>query len=131
LLCVKYVTKIELNIENMDVLMFHCNYMSYQWHNVTLEFVEKVASKNKKKERILVFKTVTYPSVQERVIFKIFSMIDLIMIYAKIVEPHLRKNIFNLEEYHLKNNELNMQCEHVKQIFIKKIEKTYKSLINK
>jgi hypothetical protein len=53
-------------------------------------------SKNKKKERLLVFKTVTYLSLQDRAIFKIFAMIDLIMVYAKIVEPHLRKNIFNL-----------------------------------
>ena len=58
--------------------------MSYPWHSVTLEFAEKVASKNKKKERLLVFKTVTYLSLQDRAIFKIFAMIDLIMVYAKI-----------------------------------------------
>ena len=108
--------------------MFHCNYMSYLWHSVTLEFAEKITSKNKKKERVIVFKTVTYLTLQDRVIFKIFAMIDLIMVHAKIVEPHLRKNIFNLDDYHSKNAELNLQCEHVKQIFIKKIERTYRAL---
>ena len=35
-LSVRYVTSIELNIENTDLLMFHCNYLSYNWSNITL-----------------------------------------------------------------------------------------------
>lgn len=39
LLCVKYVTNIELNLENTDVMVSHCNYMSSNWNNISLEFV--------------------------------------------------------------------------------------------
>ncbi|CAM5999906.1 unnamed protein product [Sphagnum balticum] len=39
LLCVKYVTNIELNIENTDLVMFQCNNIAYNWSNVTMELV--------------------------------------------------------------------------------------------
>ena len=83
MICVKYVTSIELNIENNDVLMFHCNYMSTQFDNISLEFYEK-ATKSKKKDKFLTFKTISYISPPERVLLKILTMIDLVIVYAKL-----------------------------------------------
>ena len=50
-LSIKYITNIELNIENTDLLMFHCNYLSYSWNNVTLEFTERTSMANKNNKR--------------------------------------------------------------------------------
>lgn len=105
--------------------MFHCNYMTYSWNNITLEFVEKSSGKSKRKERYLAFKTVSYLNPHEKIIFKILAMIDLLMVYAKITEPQLRKGILNMDDYYYRNADLNNQCEHMKRIFIRKIEKNY------
>lgn len=78
--------------------MFHCNYLSEGWEGVSLEFHEKNISKSKKKEKYIAFKTVSYLQ-QEGIIFKIFTMIDTLILYAKIVEPQLKKSIFSLDEY--------------------------------
>ena len=52
-------------------------------------------------------------------------MIDLLMVYAKLTEPHLRKNIFNMDEYYQRASTLNKHCEHMKRIFIQKVERNY------
>lgn len=36
MICVKYITTIELSLENTDLLMFHCNSMSYNWNSLSL-----------------------------------------------------------------------------------------------
>ena len=108
--------------------MFHCNYLTYGWNNITLEFIEKSSGKSKRKERYLAFKAISYVHFQEKVLFKILTMIDLLMIYAKIAEPHLRKNIYSMEEYYQKTAELSQHCDHMKRVFIKKVEKNYQAL---
>ncbi len=111
--------------------MFHCNYLTYSWNNITLEFIEKTSSKSKRKERFLTFKAISYVHYQEKVIFKILTMVDLLMVYAKIAEPHLKKNILNIDEYYLKTAELSAHCDHIKQAFIRKVEKNYQALQEK
>jgi len=83
--------------------------------------MEKSSGKTKRKDRYLVFKTVSYLNLHEKIVFKILAMIDLLMVYAKITEQHLRKNIVNLNDYYQLNNNLNQQCEHIKRMFISKI----------
>ena len=39
LLIVKYITPIELSIENTDLVMFQCNNIAYHWSNVNMELV--------------------------------------------------------------------------------------------
>lgn len=39
LLVVKYITPIELNIENTDLIMFQCNNVAYHWSSVNMELV--------------------------------------------------------------------------------------------
>lgn len=54
----KYITDIELNIENTDMIMFQCNNISFNWNTVSMELVEKGQSKTvKRKERFVAFKT--------------------------------------------------------------------------
>jgi hypothetical protein len=36
MICVKYITSIELNIENTDTMTYHCNFMGRQWSSVNL-----------------------------------------------------------------------------------------------
>jgi ABC-type branched-subunit amino acid transport system ATPase component len=108
--------------------MFHCNYLTYSWNNITLEFIEKTSGKSKRKERYLAFKAISYVHFQEKVLFKIMTMLDLLMVYAKIAEPHLRRNIFSMDDYYQKTAELNAHCEHIKRVFIRKIEKNYQTL---
>ena len=55
-------------------------------------------------------------------------MIDVLMVYVKTIEAHLRKNIFNFDEYCSKNAELNDKCDHIKRLFISKIERMYQVL---
>lgn len=124
---VKYITNIELNLENTDLLMFHCNYLSEGWEGVSLEFHEKNLSKSKKKEKYLAFKTVSYLQ-QERIIFKILTMVDMLTLYGKIMEPVLRKSVYSFDEYELKNLELAKKCSHINALFIKKIETSYWTL---
>ena len=81
--------------------MFHCNYLTYNWNNITLEFIEKSSGKSKRKERFLAFKAITYVALQDRVVFKMFALMDLLMVYAKVAEPHLRRNILSIDEYFL------------------------------
>lgn len=58
-------------------------------------------------------------------------MIDLLIVYAKIVEPQLRKKLLSsVDEYDLKNADINEKCEHLKNLFIKKIESCYLDLQN-
>jgi hypothetical protein len=59
--------------------------------------VEKTSGKSKRKERYLAFKAISYVHLQEKVIFKILAMLDLLMVYAKIAEPHLRRNIVSVD----------------------------------
>lgn len=49
-------------------------------------------------------------------------MIDLLIVYAKVVEPQLKKKLLSsLDEYDLKNAGINEKCEHLKNLFVKKI----------
>lgn len=48
--------------------------------------MEKKSGKTARKDRYLVFKTVSYLNYNEKVMFKILAMIDLLMVYAKITE---------------------------------------------
>lgn len=49
-------------------------------------------------------------------------MIDLLIVYAKVVEPQLKKKLLSsLDEYDLKNADINEKCEHLKNLFVKKI----------
>lgn len=107
--------------------MFHCNYLSEGWEGVSLEFHEKNISKSKKKEKYIAFKTVSYLQ-QEGIIFKIFTMIDTLILYAKIVEPQLKKSIFSLDEYEFRNLDLTKKCSHLNALFIRKIETSYWTL---
>ena len=107
------MTPIELNVENTDVMMFHCNYMSRAWNSITLEFIER-QTKAKKKERLLAFKTISYISENDKILLKIFTMLDLLVLYAKVMEPILSKNIVNLEDYCLKNEKASEKCEHLR-----------------
>lgn len=61
ILSVKYITSIELNIENTDLIMFQCNSIAFHWSNVSMELVEKAPNKPvKRKERYLAFKTLSH-----------------------------------------------------------------------
>lgn len=46
---VKYITGIELNIENTDLIMFQCNSIAFHWSNVSMELVEKSPNKGGRK----------------------------------------------------------------------------------
>ena len=35
LLCVKYITDVEITVENHDALMYHCNNMMLEWNNIS------------------------------------------------------------------------------------------------
>lgn len=39
IISVKYITAIELNIENTDLIMFQCNSIAFHWSNVSMELV--------------------------------------------------------------------------------------------
>ena len=108
-------------------MMFHCNYMSRAWNSIVLEFVER-STKSKKKERLLAFKTICYISETDKILLKIFTMLDLLVVYAKVMEPVLSKTISNIEEYCAKNELANQKCEHMRELFIKKIESCYMNL---
>jgi hypothetical protein len=85
LLSVKYVTPIELNIENTDMVMYQCNNIAYHWSNVSMELVEKSTNKQiKRKERYLALKTKAHLHITDRPLFKFLLMIDLVMLCAKI-----------------------------------------------
>lgn len=121
LLSVKYVTSIELSIENTDVVMFQCNNIAYHWANVSIELVERNQSKQvKRKERYLAIKTVANLHLSEKPLFKFMLMIDLVMLCAKIAEPELKKTIVRLEDY---NNiwELSEKVDHMIRLFLRKI----------
>jgi len=121
LLSVKYVTSIELSIENTDVVMFQCNNIAYHWANVSIELVERNQSKQvKRKERYLAIKTVANLHLSEKPLFKFMLMIDLVMLCAKIAEPELKKTIVRLEDY---NNiwELSEKVDHMIRLFLRKV----------
>lgn len=53
-------------------------------------------------------------------------MVDLLIVYAKVVEPFLKKKLISsLEEYDLQNSDVNGKCEHLKNLFVQKIEESY------
>ena len=88
LLIVKYITPIELNLENTDLVMFQCNNIAYHWSNVNMELIEKSPNKLiKKKERYLSLKTITHINISDKILYKLLLMIDLVMLCAKIAEP--------------------------------------------
>jgi len=121
LLSVKYVTSIELSIENTDVVMFQCNNIAYHWANVSIELVERNQSKQvKRKERYLAIKTVANLHLSEKPLFKFMLMIDLVMLCAKIAEPELKKTIVRLEDYN-KIWELSEKVDHMIRLFLRKI----------
>lgn len=85
LLVVKYVTPIELNIENTDLVMFQSNNIAYHWSSVSMELIEKSQNKlAKKKERYLSLKTIVHLTIEDRPLFKLLLMLDLVMLCAKI-----------------------------------------------
>ena len=88
IITIKYVTPIELNIENTDIITFQCNSISYFLSNVSMEIIEKVSNKtSNKKQKYLAIKTLAYLNTSERPLFKLLLMIDLVMLCAKITEP--------------------------------------------
>jgi len=56
------------------------------------------------------------------------NMIDLLIVYAKVAEPLLRKPITNVEEYYQKTSQVNLKCDHLRELFIRKIEESYWSI---
>lgn len=90
--------------------------------------MEKTSNKTKKEERFLCFKMSSYVNIKEKVIFNIFIMIDMLMVHYKIFEPQIRKDILNFDRNTNSIEELASKCEHMKHIFIKKIER-YNQLI--
>lgn len=99
-LSVKYVTGLELGIENTDLLMFQSNSINYHFSAVSIEFVEKGQAKQvKKKDRFLGFKSVCQLMTTESPIFHMMLMVDLTMVCAKISEPILRKTIIRSDDY--------------------------------
>ena len=42
--------------------------------------------------------------------FKVLAMVDMLMVHAKLTEPHLKKHIFNMDEYYHRTATLNKQC---------------------
>lgn len=97
---VKYITPIELNIENTDLIMFQSNHIAYHWSSVSMELIEKSPNKiAKKKERFLTLKTIAHISIEDRPLFKLLLMLDLVMLCAKISEPELKRIIKNQEDY--------------------------------
>jgi hypothetical protein len=93
-----------------------------------MELVEKTQNKSsKKKERFVAFKTLAQFSAKDKPLFKILLLIDLVMICAKISEPELRKTAIRLEDY-WKVEEIGNKINHVINLFIKKVDRIYKSL---
>lgn len=126
LLSVKYVTAVELNIENTDLVMFQCNNIAYHWSSVSMELVEKSPSKPvKRKERFLALKTLAHLHVTDRPLFKLLLMLDLVMLCAKVAEPELRRNIVRPEDY-ARVEEISLKVEHLIKLFIRKVERYYK-----
>ena len=82
---------------------------------------------NKRKERYVAFKTLAQFSPKEKPLFKILLLIDLLMICAKISEPELKKTVIKLDDY-WKIEEIGNKINHVINLFIKKIDRIYKTL---
>ena len=131
ILSVKYITSIELNVENTDLIMFQCNNIAYHWSNVSMELVEKSPTKsNKRKDRYLCLKTLIHLNITDRPLFKLLLMIDLVMMAAKIAEPELRRNVIKAEDYN-RIEDISLKVEHMIKLFIRKIEKYYKAIADK
>lgn len=91
-LSVKYITPIQLNIDNTDLIMFQCNNIAFHWSNISIELYEKTTNVGQKKnQKYIALKTLTHMNLNERPITKLLLMIDLVMLSAKIAEPELRK----------------------------------------
>ena len=89
LLVVKYVTSIELNIENIDLTMIQCNNIAYYWSYATIELHQTTSPKalKNKQQRFIAFKTVAHLALAENPLLKLLTMVDLVMMVSKIGEP--------------------------------------------
>ena len=94
---VKYISNVEINVENNDALMYHCNNMMLEWNNVSFEQAEKEQRTNsKKKEKCIAFKVVSYFNVKDSPFVNLLLLIDMAMIYGKVVEPELSRKVIKL-----------------------------------
>lgn len=129
LLVVKYVTGVELNIENTDVTMLQCNNIAYHWSYATIELHERMSAKgSKKKERFVAFKTVAHLALADNPLLKLLAMVDLVMMCAKIGEPELRPGAVGKGEDGSRLQATSRKVEHMLQLFVLKVEKYYRAV---
>lgn len=93
----KYITNLQLTVENSDLLMFQLNNLSFDSSNVSLELHERTVGAVK--QRVLAFKATSCFMKKEPPIDKILLMIDATMIAAKFVEPEVQKPTYANRDY--------------------------------
>lgn len=112
-ICVKYVTPMQLNVENSDLLMFQFNNLSFDSSNVSLELYEKIEKigLNNLKTRYLTFKATSWFARKEPPVEKILLLMDVAMITAKIIEPEIAKPLYASRDF-TKPMELHKKVSH-------------------
>ena len=121
------MSSIACSTESTDFIMFQSNVITFESANISLEFIDDKGEKNVQAKKCLAFRGASCFNSKEPILEKIFILMDLTMITAKICEPELlsmRKN-FMVDKDHQKLSTIYQKLNHYTKVFLRCAKKVY------